>query len=460
MPYQRIILRTGLFVLVLLWGLSGYLALQARQADIPTGTIAYFKNQTELHLVNSNGSNDRVIWTNPRPMSPFFSATIDWRPDGGELAFQSGHELPCSTYSDDIWAIRPDGSHLRRVTNGPDCATLASRATGSVSVTILNSNLSYSTYLLYVEGASEARPFTLSPGFQQTITIDNVADFGPGVGQVVTVYSGDNARSWLYGATADVQPGGTVQVGGVFELDAGVPRFTAEQPAFRHDGAQLVFLLGGAPYLIADAPPERDQGTGLTFDNQVPLSYVDFSPVSNQLLGIFDDGISTHFLRIDAGNGQVAEFFDDDSGIVQGISWLPDGSGFVYSITGNFGANANLFRYDITSGVKTQITAVEDGVAAVDPSVSPDGGWVAFTRLVNDPNAAPEVWTVAMDGSQAQLLASEAAFPAWGPDMSAQPPTATPAPPEPTPTSPGPTATPLPPSGESHAIYLPYVERH
>ncbi|RME55769.1 MAG: hypothetical protein D6790_15610, partial [Caldilineae bacterium] len=394
---------SGLLTLLTV-ALIGQSALAARGAGQPSGAIAYFKNQTELHLANPDGSNDRAIWTNPKPMSPFFSATIDWRPDGGELVFQSGHELTCSTYSDDIWAIRPDGSGLRRVTNSPGCAALASRATGSVAVTIQNANTSYSTYLLYVEGAREAKPFTLSPGHQQTITIDDVADFGAGVGQVVTVYSGDNARSWLYGATADVQPGQNVQVEGVFQLDAGAPRFTAEQPSFRGDGTQLVFLLGGgAPYLIADAPPERDQGTELSFDNQVPLSYVDFSPVSNHLLGVFFDGITTHFLRIDVGNGQVQELFNDDSGTVGGVSWLPDGSGFVYSITGNFGANANLFRYDIASGVKTPITAVEDGVAAVDPSVSPDGGWVAFTRLVNDPKAAPEVWTVAMDGSQSHL---------------------------------------------------------
>ena len=461
MNRQRLTVYIGTLLLVLLLGLWGQLSLQAQLPESPGGTIAYFKDQTELHLVNPDGSNDRTIWTNPKPMSPFFSATIDWRPDGGELAFQSGHDLLCSSYADDIWAIAPDGSNRRRVTNAPDCATLAARPQGSVSVTILNENLTYSTYFLYVEGALEAQSFVLGPGLQQTITLDNVADYGAGVQQVVTVYSGDNLRSWIHGAGADVQPGQTVQVSGVLGLDDGVPRFTAEQPAYRRDGAQIAFLLGGGmPRVISATPGEADRGTALTFDGQVPLSYIDFSPVSDHLLGLFFDGITSHFLRIDTQSGHVDTLFDDDSGVIMGLSWLPDGSGFVYGITGNFGATANLFRYDIGSGTKHQITHFSDGTAASDPSVSPDGGWIAFTKQDDDPNTPLEVWVVKMDGSDSWMIADNAAFPAWGPDaLTPTPPTETPTT---TPTLPAATPTPIetPPPGSERFLYLPYTSRN
>lgn len=428
----------GCLLLALTLMLSTSHRLSAQERNTAGGTIAYFKNQTELHLVDADGNNDRVIWTNPKPMSPFFSATIDWRPDGAELVFQSGHELLCSAYADDIWAIASDGSNVRRVTNAPDCATLAARPKGSVAVTILNQNLTYSTYFLYVDGAIEAQSFTLGPGLQQTITIHNVADYGAGVQQAVTVYSADNMRSWTHGAGADVQVGQTVEVNGVMGLDDGVVRFTAEQPAYRRDGNQIIFLLGGGmPYAISSTPAESDRGAAISFDEQVPLSYIDFSPVSDDLLGLFFDGITSHFLRINIQTGQAETIFSDDSGVILGLSWLPDSSGFVYSMTGNFGANANLFLYDIDSGDRQQITHFADGTAASDPSVSPDGGWIAFTKQSADAETPPEVWVVNMDGGDLRMIASSAAFPAWGPDSS----------------------TPTPP-GKDYFLYLPHTSRN
>ncbi|MEZ4763489.1 MAG: hypothetical protein R3C26_09910 [Calditrichia bacterium] len=48
-------------------------SLFAQVPGIP-GKIAYFKNQTELHITEADGNNNQVIWTNPVPVSPFFPA--------------------------------------------------------------------------------------------------------------------------------------------------------------------------------------------------------------------------------------------------------------------------------------------------------------------------------------------------------------------------------------------------
>ena len=63
---------------------------------------------------------------------------LDWRPDAAELAFASDHEFACSLFDSDLYAIYPDGSGLRRLTNGPLCAGLGSYPQGAVSVTVRN----------------------------------------------------------------------------------------------------------------------------------------------------------------------------------------------------------------------------------------------------------------------------------------------------------------------------------
>src|SRR5215218_4043839 len=85
----------------------------------PTGAIAYIRDASEIRLIDSNGKNDRSIWTHPDAKDPLGLHDLAWRPDGKELAFSSSHEALYSVYDADIYAIHPDGTGFRKITNAP-----------------------------------------------------------------------------------------------------------------------------------------------------------------------------------------------------------------------------------------------------------------------------------------------------------------------------------------------------
>jgi hypothetical protein len=78
------------------------------------GTIAYVRNGTEIRLIEADGSNDRRLWTHPDAKEELGIYDVEWRPDGKELAFSSGHAAVSSLYHADLYAIRPDGSGFRK----------------------------------------------------------------------------------------------------------------------------------------------------------------------------------------------------------------------------------------------------------------------------------------------------------------------------------------------------------
>ena len=77
--------------------------------------IAYIRNGSEIRLIDSNGNNDRQLWTHPDAKEPLGLFDLAWRPDGNELAFSSAHEAAYSYYHADIYSIRPDGSGFKKL---------------------------------------------------------------------------------------------------------------------------------------------------------------------------------------------------------------------------------------------------------------------------------------------------------------------------------------------------------
>src|SRR5687768_10034610 len=103
-----------------------------------SGSIAYVRDGKEIRSISPDGSNDRRFWTHADVHEGLGINELAWSPDGSELAFSSGHEAVASFYHADIFSIKPNGTGLRRVTNGPDRSDYAKYGKGTVTVTVRN----------------------------------------------------------------------------------------------------------------------------------------------------------------------------------------------------------------------------------------------------------------------------------------------------------------------------------
>jgi hypothetical protein len=96
---------------------------------------------------------------------------------------------------------------LRRVTNAPACAALASFPKGTVTGGVQNLT-GGGPFFVYVQGAPGVQMATVAPGSTTMVTFNDVADLGSDV-QIAVVMEGLN--HWIAPiAAADVQPGQTI----------------------------------------------------------------------------------------------------------------------------------------------------------------------------------------------------------------------------------------------------------
>src|SRR5688572_31828824 len=172
-----------------------FLPLANRVAANGGGTIAYVRNGTELRLIDADGSNDRRLWTHPDARKELGIYDVAWRPDGKELAFSSSHAAVASLYHADLYAVRPDGTAFRKLTNAPDHSEFARYPRGSVSLTIRNdqpiykqSQASAGIFMVYVAGAAQPQQITLPPGAVKTMVFNQVADFGNTAQAIVAMW--------------------------------------------------------------------------------------------------------------------------------------------------------------------------------------------------------------------------------------------------------------------------------
>ena len=109
------------------------------------------------------------------------------------------------------------------------------------------------------------------------------------------------------------------------------------------------------------------------------------------------------------------------------IEWLPDGSGFlfsmwymsgwdpVYTCAGqDYHSCNNIFEYDLATHQITQRTDIDDR-SVNRMTVSPDGQHIIFERTTDpvfDPTSS--LWIINRDGSGLHKLADDAGRPAWG----------------------------------------------
>lgn len=395
---------------------------QASKAAVSRGTIAYIRGGAEIHLIEPDGSNDRRIWTHPRPelAETLGINGLAWRPDGKELAFTSAHEAQYSLYQSDIYAIQPDGTGLRKLTNPPDHSEYAHYPKGNVSVTLHNGAIGpfaapSTLFLVYVLGAQEPQSVALPPGSSRTVTFQNVADFGNHPQPVVAIAG--QSRWFIPGM--DVQAGRTVQAGPLNVLGNGLTNYGAFGVAWRSDGTELSYGLGNCAGLFrvpanptAGSHQDRPMLAGTNSSNVCTWAWGPTPATANQILvggGLLDPNIYLTTEGADTRGEKLVGGGPTD--LLLNVQWLPDGSGCLFSLS--TGSAANLYRYDFATKTATQLTRFENEFLR-SFAISPDGQSVVFERAREFNDRNPDLWVMQLDGSNMRLLVKNGSSPDWG----------------------------------------------
>jgi hypothetical protein len=165
-----------------------------------------------------------------------------------------------------------------------------------------------------------------------------------------------------------------------------------------------------------NAPAEsHEEQTSLAGNNSRSVCAWDWSPTpaaANKVLlggGLLNANI---YLATEGGDSRGEKLIGGGAtDFLLGLQWLPDGSGFLFSL--NTGAAANIYQYSFATRKATQLTRF-DGEFARGFSISPDGQWVVFERAkaFNDRN--PDWWVMQLDGRNMRLLVKNASSPSWG----------------------------------------------
>lgn len=425
-------------------GHAGSLPLQVKPVPVAVRSgIAYVRGDRELRIVEPDGSGDRLVWAEPavdpaRPDLQYHLHAPAWRPDGTEIAFSSDHEMAVSLFQQDAYAVQPDGSGLRKLTNGPTHGELAGYPKGTVTVRVSNISFNGGPFFVYVLGAPEPQEITLGVGSSAKLTFTDVADLGPGVEQPVVVIDGIQ-RWWDAAVAADVQSGGSVDAGQINLGANPVERFGAEVPTWRADGSRVAFIvtaftLGNAACLlneVAAAPPPGASFEAL-LDPSVygPVCAYDRGPtpaLADQILLVdntsdYTETGETHVYRVaehGPSRGEPVVTFDRYVQVVD-IRWLPDGSGFVVARQDDLvDEDVNLYEFDFATKSLRKLTDFT-GEFVRSLSISPDGQSIAFERVtggsIHDLATLPsDIWVMRRDGTGLRRLVADARYPAWNP---------------------------------------------
>ncbi len=405
------------------------------RAKADPGTIAYVSTSAggdEIRLIEPDRSNDRQLWKTGVPtvenMGQIYS--LAWSPDASELAFASRHEEACSMYSSDVYTVHSDGSGYRRVTAPPSCGNHSGLQTGTVNVSIANYSDTNGPFIVYFEGAPGPKSITLGPGSSTVVTFTNVVDFGSFKQWGVVVYG--VYRFFGVTANADVLPGQTVNTTSTLNISYGYENWGWSSPTWKSDGSQISYIFQGqSPYSIPSSSTAPGLIGGLLFNvaigsypsSQRFLSWAPPGPRANQLLYTgWDPDFNSYVYLATAGSTSYGEkLFDVDPDgyghYILGLAWLPDSSGFLYSITEGFGDTANIYHYSFTSGTSTRVTNFTSGYPR-KLSLSPDGAYVVFEYQATgewyDLYLDLDLYVMDQYGN-ASLLVENARAPAWSP---------------------------------------------
>jgi TolB protein len=407
--------------------------------------IAYSPDDTgdEIRMINADGTNDRRIWAHglSDEHKVYGIYNMAWRPDGGELAFASTHENWCSINQSDVFSIAPDGSGYRRITQAPACGALASYPKGTVQVPVRNVSIFGNSFtgFVYFQGAPGLQPVSLAPGASTVVTFNDVADFGPDFLQIAAMINGAN-RAYDVGTAVDVQAGATVTTASAPVAVVQNLGFEPRSPTWRNDGASLGYVYGYASLYGITANPDPVE-FGRRLINPDPstgpniVEYMAYGPTAataNKILyqGYSGDRDGDNIYLATEGSTDAGEHLltitSEEFGLIRGLAWLPDGSGFVYAVEEYQDyevARANLFEYTFATRQPKRLTNFANAFAG-QLSISPDGSQIAFEHsMAKDVSAPHDLWLVNRNGSNPRLLVANASAPAWRPNVQQPAPT-------------------------------------
>lgn len=389
-----------------------------------SGTIAYVRGDTEIRLISPDGTNDRRLWTHPDLHEGLGLYELAWRPDGKELAFSSSHAATVSFYHADIFAIKPDGSGLRKLTNAPDRSEFARYAKGTVTVTVRNDQAASTTpgtFIVYVAGADEPQQVTIPAGTAKTLVFKSVADFGNHPQPVVAMFG---KRRWFTPGT-DVKPGRNVTSPTFSISGEGIDLFGAFRPVWRSDGSRVGYRSGLCVVSsVSSNPTPGEYSFDPLFGGKNPLGTCtwDWGPTpetANQIIYTENGSGGSNIYRIAEGGThpgtKITPYSDLDYQLLSDLHWLPDASGLLYSNREYVLESANIFRYDFATKKVTQVTNLKSEFARAF-SIAPDGRSVVFERCKtrSDDEKDCDLWIANTNGGGSRLLVKNGLSPAWG----------------------------------------------
>jgi hypothetical protein len=423
--------------------------------------IAPSRDNKSIRIVSPDGVNDRAIWQAPADLNRTLGpGDLSWRPDAAELAFDSAHDLLRSMLVRDIYALASDGSYLRRLTRAPDTSSYDLYPKGTVTFTLTNSAFARELDV-HIEGSKDTARVRMPANTVSTLTFSNVADFGSGIQQYVRLFvvnsSGPTLNRYCFfniAWSADVVANRTVTIGDLATgfNDNNCP--LAISPTWREDGKKAAYLLreatseGLPPNNIwqADVAPSP-----ATYGDRL-LDYRQFDPTSDplylvaygrgtrqdQLIFVQRAAVTTPIYlapAADAANRSLVDLGPCPRVTcwVTGLSWLPDGSGFVFARLESGTALSNappaggvIYRYDLSAKTYRQVfRAPNEALGRL--TVSPDGQTIAVERAASLEDTVERVtlgpkllcpcsiWTMSIDGAGAKQLVADGRAPAWSP---------------------------------------------
>jgi Tol biopolymer transport system component len=141
------------------------------------------------------------------------------------------------------------------------------------------------------------------------------------------------------------------------------------QPGVSHPWIATIDTEGGRARSIDPLPlPSGFGGTVLAA----------WSPVADELAVVERIEGERHAVWVMAPDGSSARrLFEYRASTYGGVDWTPDGSRLIHGALSD--GRMQLFSYDLASRESVQLTHAEDDI--VHPQVSPDGRWIAASRL-------------------------------------------------------------------------------